>query len=72
MDAEEYPQNMAWCIMSNLIDDIIELILDNVDCQHDQTHEEDGVHHTVEYSLDREAIVKIKIREMIEEGGKNE
>lgn len=53
--------------MNNLIDDIIELIMDNVDCHHEVDHDEDGTHLSVEYNLNREAIVRIKIRDLLDE-----
>jgi len=53
--------------MKKLMDDIIELILDNMDCHHEVDHDEDGTHVSVEYNLNREAIVRIKMRELIEE-----
>ena len=52
--------------MRQLMDDIIELILDNVDCHHEVDHEEDGTHMSVEYNLSRETIVRIKLRELLE------
>ena len=44
-----------------LIDDIIELVLEDVDCHHEQDHDEDGVHATAEYSLNDETKIRGKI-----------
>ena len=44
-----------------LIDDIIELILDDMDCYHEVDHGEDGIYTEVDYSLNNEA----KLRGMI-------
>ena len=51
--------------MDKLIDDIIELVLDDMDCHHEVDHEEDGTHMSVEYSLNNETKVKGKIGELI-------
>ena len=53
--------------MEKLIDDIIELILGDVSCYHEVDHDEDGSHMSVEYNLNREEIVRIKIRELLGE-----
>lgn len=48
-------------VTDKLIDDIIELVLGDMDCHHEVDHDEDGVHTSVEYSLNNET----KLREMI-------
>lgn len=50
-----------------LIDDIIELILDDMDCHHEQDRDEDGVHLSVEYSLNNETKLRGMIGELIEQ-----
>ena len=50
-----------------LIDDIIELILDDIDCHHEVDHEEDGVHISVEYSLGDEVKLRGMIGELIKQ-----
>ena len=49
-----------------LIDDIIELILDDMDCHHEVDHEEDGVHTSVEYNLNDETKLRGMIGELID------
>ncbi len=53
-------------ITDKLIDDIIELILDDMDCHHEVDHEEDGAHMSVEYSLKYELKVRNKIIAILE------
>ena len=49
-----------------LIDDIIELILDDMDCHHEVDHDEDGVHTSVEYSFNDPMKLRGMIGELIE------
>ena len=56
--------------MDKLIDDIIELVLDDMDCHHEVDHDEDGTHMSVEYSLNNETKLRGKIGELIEEYGR--
>ena len=49
-----------------LIDDIIELILGDMDCHHEVDHDEDGVHTSVEYSLNDEMKLRGMIGELID------
>ena len=58
--------------MEKLIDDIIELILGDVDCHHEQDHDEDGVHLSVEYNLNDETKLRGMIAELIEQYGRSE
>lgn len=51
--------------MNKLIDEIIELILDDVDCHHEVDHEEDGTHMSVEYNLNNETKVRGMIKALI-------
>ena len=44
--------------IDKLIDDIIELILEDVDCHHEVDYDEDGVHTSVEYSLNDETKIR--------------
>ena len=53
-------------LIDKLIDDIIELILEDVDCHHEESHEEDGVHMSVEYSLNNETKLRGMIGGLIE------
>jgi len=53
--------------MEKLIGDIIELILDDVDCHHEVDHDEDGAHTSVEYNLSSETKLREKIRELLQE-----
>jgi hypothetical protein len=50
-----------------LIDDIIELILGDMDCHHEVDRDEDGVHTSVEYSLNDETKLRGMIGELIEQ-----
>ena len=52
--------------IDKLIDDIIELILEDMDCHHEVDHDEDGVHTSVEYSLNDEAKLRGMIGELID------
>ncbi len=52
--------------MDKLIDEIIELILEDMDCHHEVDHEEDGVHTSVEYNLKDETKLREKIGELID------
>lgn len=54
-------------VIDKLIDDIIELILGDMCCYHEQDHDEDGVHTTVEYSLNDETKLRGMIGELIEQ-----
>lgn len=56
-------------IIDKLIDNIIELILDDMDCHHEVDHEENGVHLSVEYSLNNETKLRGMIGELIEKSG---
>jgi hypothetical protein len=49
-----------------LIDNIIELILDDMDCHHEVDHDEDGVHTSVEYNLNNEMKIRRMIGELID------
>lgn len=49
-----------------LTDDIIELILDDIDCYHEVDHDEDGVHTSVEYSLNDETKIRGWIGKLID------
>lgn len=51
--------------IDKLIDDIIEFILGDMDCHHEVDHEEDGVHTSVEYSLNDEMKLRGMIGELI-------
>lgn len=53
--------------MDKLIDDIIELVLDDMDCHHERDQDEYGrtTHCTVEYSLKDEAKLRDKIVALI-------
>lgn len=53
--------------MEKLIDDIIELILDDMCCHHEKDHDEDGIHTSVEYSLNNETKIRAMIIELIEQ-----
>lgn len=48
-----------------LIDDIIELILEDMDCHHEVDHDEDGSHMSVEYNLNDETKLKGKIEALL-------
>jgi copper chaperone CopZ len=52
--------------MDKLIDDIIDVILVNMDCQHEVDHDEGGVHTSVEYSLNNETKLRGMIGELID------
>ena len=54
-------------IIDQLIDDIIELILENMDCQHEVDHDEDGAHTTVDYSLKNETTFRWDMAKLIEQ-----
>lgn len=58
-------------IIDKLIDDIIELILGDVDCFHDQDHDEDGIHLSVEYNLNNGTKLRGMIGELIEQYGRS-
>lgn len=49
-----------------LINDIIEVVLDDVSCQHRVDHDEDGAHTSVEYDLCYEAKIRDKILALLE------
>ena len=51
--------------IDKLIDDIIELVLEDMDCHHEVDHDEDGVHTSVEYNLNDEARTRGKIKALI-------
>ncbi len=53
--------------MKKLIDDIIETILDDVNCHHEVDHDEGGSHSSVEYDLYNEVITRETIRRLIQE-----
>lgn len=58
--------------MEKLIDDILELILGDMGCRHEQDHDEDGVHMSVEYSLNDETRLRGMVKELIEQYGRME
>jgi hypothetical protein len=53
--------------MHQLIDNIIELILEDMDCHHEVDHDEDGIHTSVEYSLKYELVLRERISKLIKE-----
>lgn len=53
--------------IDKLIDDIIELVLEDIDCHHEVGYEEDGAHTSVEYSLNDETKLRGMIGELIEQ-----
>lgn len=55
--------------MNRLIDDIIELVLNDMDCHHEVDYEEDGTHMSVEYSLNNETLLKERIERLIKKNG---
>lgn len=55
-------------IIDKLIDDIIELILEDMDCHHEVDHDEDGVHTSVEYNLNNETKLRGKIKQLLKPG----
>lgn len=53
--------------IDKLIDNILELVLDDMDCHHEVDHEEDGTHMSVEYSLKNETVLKERIEKLIDQ-----
>lgn len=54
-------------VTDKLIDDIIELILEDMDCHHEVDHDEDGAHISREYYLNNETKIRGMIEELIEQ-----
>lgn len=52
--------------MDKLIDEIIEIVLEDMDCHHEVDHEEDGIHTSVDYSLNNEEKIRGMIGKLIE------
>lgn len=52
---------MSKVITDKLVDDILEVVLEDMDCQHEVDHDEDGAHASVEYNLKYELKVRNKI-----------
>ena len=52
-------------ITDRLVDNIIEIILEDMDCQHEVDHGEDGSHTSVEYNLQYELKVRGKIMALL-------
>lgn len=52
---------------NKLIFDIIELILEDMCCYHEESHDEDGVHTSVQYSLNSEPKLVGMIDKLIEQ-----
>ena len=59
-------------VINKLIDDIIELIIGDMCCHHEEDRDEDGVHTSVEYSLNNETKLRGMIRELIEQSKETE
>lgn len=53
--------------MEKLIEDIIDVILDDVNCHHEVDHDEDGDHISAEYNLNNEIKVKGMIKDLLQE-----
>ena len=53
-------------INDDLLDDIIEVFIEHVDCHHTVDHDEDGIHPNKEYSITSEMIVKEKLRKLFD------
>lgn len=51
--------------IDKLIDDILELILEDMDCHHEVDQDEYGVHTSVEYSLNDEVKLRGKIKALL-------
>jgi len=58
--------------MEKLIDDIIELVLDDTCCHHEENWDEDGHHTSVEYNLNNETKLRQMIGELIEQSREKE
>ena len=53
--------------MEKLIDDIIELVIGDMCCHHEEDRDENGHHTSVEYSLNNETKIRGMIIELIEQ-----
>lgn len=52
---------MSKVILDRLVDDILEVVLEDMDCHHEVDHDEDGTHTSVEYGFKHELKVRNKI-----------
>lgn len=52
---------MSKVITDRLIDDILEVVLEDMDCHHEQDNDEDGVYMSVDYNLKNELKVRNKV-----------
>jgi hypothetical protein len=52
---------MSKVITDKLVDDILEVVLEGMDCHHEQTHDEGGAYMSVDYNLKNELEVRNKI-----------
>jgi len=59
-------------ITDDLLVNIIDAVLEHVDCHHTVDHDEDGIHTVVNYSLNNETKLWGMIRELIEQYGRIE
>ena len=54
-------------IIDRFIDNIIELVLEDMDCHHVESLDEDGHHMSVEYNIKYETVLKERIGKLIKQ-----
>ena len=57
---------MSKVILDKLVDDILKVVLDDMDCKHEISHDEDGAHISADYDLKNELKVRNKIIVLLE------
>ena len=57
-------------LIDRLIDNIIELVLEDMDCHHVESLDEDGHRMSVEYNIKYETVLKERIGKLIEQWSK--
>ena len=62
----ERGKQMGKVILDKLVDDILEVVLDDMDCRHEQDHDEAGVYMSVDYNFKNELKVRNKIITILE------